>query len=254
MKLIKKPVNLRDIGGYKGQENRKVKKNKLLRSGEIAKLNKKEEENLISNYKLKTIIDFRNEEEKNKLPDSKIENTDYYHIDIMGDINEKNSSYENLIKNVNINTTNKFMKSIYENFITNKNAIIGYQKFIEILLKQKNGSVLFHCHAGKDRTGFAALIILKILGVSEEDIFKDYLITNEMRKAENTNIIYNLKEKGYTKNELESISLALSVDKSYLQSSINKADEIYGSFDNYIIKALKVNKEMKEILTEKYLD
>ena len=47
------------------------------------------------------------------------------------------------------------------------------------LLEAKGQPLLFHCTAGKDRTGFAAAITLRLLGVPEETILEDYLLSND---------------------------------------------------------------------------
>ncbi|HHX69196.1 MAG: tyrosine-protein phosphatase [Miniphocaeibacter sp.] len=253
MTLVERPVNLRDIGGYEGREGKTVKKMTLLRSGEITNITEKDKNILLNNYELRTIVDFRSENEKEEAPDTKINGVDYFHIDILKNNTNGATSLKTFKEEANPEAVNNLMNRTYEDFIVDSGAIAGYRQFIDLLLKQNNGSLVFHCFAGKDRTGFAAAIILNILGVSKENILYDYLLTNKMREKENNRIISKMKELGYKENELKAMDIALNVKEEYLISSINKANELYGSLDGYIENALKVDKEERKFLLEKYL-
>ena len=57
------------------------------------------------------------------------------------------------------------------------NAKTQYKKFFEILLDQNNGTILYHCSAGKDRTGVATALLLSALGVDRETVINDYLLS-----------------------------------------------------------------------------
>jgi hypothetical protein len=57
------------------------------------------------------------------------------------------------------------------------NARTQYKKFFELLLAQNSGALLYHCSAGKDRTGVATALLLSALGVDRETVIKDYLLS-----------------------------------------------------------------------------
>ncbi len=253
MNLVKRPVNLRDLGGYLGKDGKRVKKLSLLRSGEITNISQEDKIVLVDDYRLKTIVDLRSESEKENAPDSIIKNVDYFHIDIMKDDMGKNTSLENFKDNMNEEYISKFMEETYKDFIIDKGAIEGYREFMNLLLKQEEGSLIFHCFAGKDRTGFGAAIILTLLGVSKEDIYHDYMLTNKMRADENNKMISQMKNYGMTDEQVKAMEVALNVEKNYLDASYKTAEENFGSLDNYITEALKMNKEERKYLLEKYL-
>lgn len=77
----------------------------------------------------------------------------------------------------------KAMQKSNHAYFTHKEAIESQKKFLELCRDNKEGSLLFHCKDGKDRTGFMAALILEVLGVKREDIMKDYLMTNIYTKA-----------------------------------------------------------------------
>ncbi|MDE2006103.1 MAG: tyrosine-protein phosphatase [Rhodospirillales bacterium] len=59
-----------------------------------------------------------------------------------------------------------------------------YRAIFDLLADPVGGAVLFHCSAGKDRTGFGAALILTALGVSEADVMEDYLATNRLWRGD----------------------------------------------------------------------
>jgi protein-tyrosine phosphatase len=129
---------------------------------------------------------------------------------------------------------------------------MGYRKFIDVLLNPQ-GALLFHCFAGKDRTGWGAVIILKILGVSDEDIVEDYLATNAGRKAANDQLIEEYRAKGFTDEQLIYLEELMSVKASYLEVAFNIVREKFSTFDNYLAQVLNVTDEEVAKLRRLYL-
>lgn len=76
------------------------------------------------------------------------------------------------------------MVEVYKHFVINKHIRGQYRKFFDLVLTndKENESLLFHCTAGKDRTGFAAILLLDCLGVNSETIVEDYMATNRYLK------------------------------------------------------------------------
>lgn len=254
MKNLIRPVNLRDLGGYLGVDDKRVKNFSLLRSGEVTNISSTEEIMLLEDYKLKTIVDFRSELEITNAPDSEIENTKYFHIDIMKSNSDKTTSLKNFSANMDEESINSYMVNSYRDFIVDGGAVEGYREFFDLLLKQEEGSLLFHCFAGKDRTGFGAALILTVLGVSKDDIYRDYLMTNAMRADENVRILGEMKAHGIPEDKLGVVEIALNVRREYLDMAYDTAVEAYGSLENYIRDAIKLDVEEQKAMVEKYLE
>ena len=72
----------------------------------------------------------------------------------------------------------EWLAGLYIPLVSDEFCLIGYRRFLEILKDNKNGAVLYHCSAGKDRVGVGTMLFLSILGVSKEDLFRDYLFSN----------------------------------------------------------------------------
>jgi len=253
-----KLTNFRDLGGLNGIDNRTVKMNTLLRAGEPVGLCSEDNMILKEFYNLKHIIDFRGIDETLRNPVDNIEGAKYHNFSIFPnhteDKNNKAPSFEELMRNMKIGTGDSFLEDAYINFVTGEQAIKSYRDFIDILLNHKeDGSILFHCFAGKDRSGWAAVIILKILGVSDQDILSDFLKTNLARKDANEIIFNEYRKKGFSEDQMPDLEAVMTVKSQYLIVAFNQIDKLYGSFDDYLKKALKLKEEEIQELRNLYL-
>ncbi len=92
---------------------------------------------------------------------------------------------------------------------------------------------MFHCTAGKDRTGFAAAILLRILGVPQETVMQDYMLSRSYALEARSRDVFILRlTKGKeTAGIVEKLS---GVEAAYLQAAFETIDAEYGSFENYV--------------------
>ena len=100
------------------------------------------------------------------------------------------------------------------------------------LLAAEGKPVLFHCRAGKDRTGFAAAITLRLLGAPPEAIAADYRLSGGYALAalRPTILILRLLRGKTAANVVRELG---SADARYLQAAFDTIDGQYGSFDRY---------------------
>lgn len=238
---MKSLVNFRDIGNIATQDGKRVKSNLFLRSGEVVNINQSDVDRLLNEYKLETIIDLRGKKETEERPDDTLTGVGYVNIDILKDVKGQGASFEDLLKGAG--TADVSMLELYEELVLTDGARRGYQQFLELILNKSKSPILFHCFAGKDRTGMAAAIILKSLNVSDKLIFDDYLKTNEMRKEANQLIVNDLRSKGLTEEQLNEVLVMMNVDKRYLEHSFKIIDKEFGGFEQYITEGLRMPKD-----------
>lgn len=248
---MKTVVNFRDIGNLETKNHTKVKSQHFFRSGEIVNVHQSDVDRLLTDYKLKTIVDFRGEAETKERPDDSIEGIKYVNIDILKDAKEQGASMEELVNSKH--TADVGMMRLYEELILTPGAKKGYQEFLELVISEPDNPMLFHCFAGKDRTGMGAALILSALDVPKEAILKDYLITNVSRRAANDLIIEDLRQKGLTEAQLKEVDILMSVDERYLEHSLTLMKQEYGGINEYITDALNMPKsffnDMKSAFT-----
>ncbi|HCS93352.1 MAG: tyrosine-protein phosphatase [Bavariicoccus seileri] len=246
-------VNFRDLGGLKTASGQTVKSKRILRSGQLVGVSEDDRRTLEKDYQLKKIIDFRSEDEIKREPDDVLEGTTYHHIDIMAGIHTMNASLESMLVSSKEDTVDQAMKKIYEEMITNDTAQRGYNTFITELSLQERGSTLFHCFAGKDRTGVGALLFLSILGVNKQQILGDYLKTNQQRKKANEALIKAMSASFTNPAQAAILETLLSVDQVYLDHSFEIINEKYGSLSYYITNILQISLNEQKALRENYL-
>ncbi|WP_440896359.1 tyrosine-protein phosphatase [Amphibacillus sp. Q70] len=246
-------VNFRDLGGIANKAGKKVKSKRILRSGELVSIAKQDREQLISQYQLKKIIDLRGKEEVRKNPDDLFTGVEYLHIDVMEDIDKNTTSLYDLLKHANVLQVDKAMINVYEQLILDPIAQKGYQAFLQEMIKQEEGAVLFHCFAGKDRTGVGAALLLSLLEVDQELIFEDYLQTNRQRQQANQQILANFSTTIVDPEHKRALERALLVDRMYLESTFATIRKHYNSVPNYVKEALNIDLTEQAYLREKLL-
>ena len=246
-------VNFRDLGGMQTVEGLKVRANRLLRAGEVVKLSEEDLRCLREEYQLRKIIDFRHVSEIEEKPDDEIEGATYLHLDIFKDTMKNMPSHEEMMKQLKPSLANQFMKDANRQFIVSKGARQGYQQFFRSCLENKEGALLFHCTAGKDRTGFGAALLLKTLGVRDEDILEDYLKSATQRQQANQQIIEAAKARGLKGEQLEALGMLMTVKREYLEAAFETIKEEYGDFNTYMKDGLEISEQEMEELRKEYL-
>ena len=248
--MAREITNWRSLGGNVGADGRKIKDGLLFRCGQLYNLTAYQKEQVQNKYQIRRVFDFRGEEERKQYPDYLWSGLDYVVIDVLKDAQVNQASVDEII------SANKQaeedMLTTYEELALQNSAQKGYHQFLLTLINDPVPTA-FHCFAGKDRTGVAAALILKSLGVSDEQIFADYLKTITARKQENQAILDYLKDQ-LTSSQLQDVAVALTVQKSYLERYFKAIKQNYGDFDNYLIKGLDLPLDFKTKMRQIYLE
>ena len=248
--MVREITNWRSLGGNVGADGRKVKGGLLFRCGQLYNLTAYQKEQVQNKYQIRRVFDFRGEEERKQYPDYLWSGLDYVVIDVLKDAQVNQASVDEIISANN--QAEEDMLTTYEELALQNSAQKGYHQFLLTLINDPVPTA-FHCFAGKDRTGVAAALILKSLGVSDEQIFADYLKTIKARKQENQAILDYLRDQ-LTCSQLEDVAVALTVQKSYLERYFKAIKQNYGDFDNYLIKGLDLPLDFKTKMRQIYLE
>ena len=133
------------------------------------------------------------------------------------------------------------MQDTYRGFVRNSS-----QRFAEFfgLLLESNEPTVFHCTAGKDRTGFAAALILHALGVNADEVMRDYLLTNDRLKPL---VVANWSLPPHVVHVLH------RVQPEFLQAAYDAIDADYGGIEAYLREALRLGAAQRQRLRELYL-
>lgn len=250
--------NTRDLGCFVTTDGRQVCPHKLLRSGALTWSSVKDREKLIREYGLKTVVDFRTAVEREEKPDPVLPGVEYICNPIVDEavmgITREEGDQKSAIQRVLEQTggsakgPEQYMQNMYRNFVTSEFSRKQYRKFFEILLKQKEGSVLWHCSAGKDRVGVATALLLSALGVSREQIMIDYMKTNDFGKEDVALLMDRVKPEYRA-----AVRLLFIVEDTFLNSVFEQIDGEYGGMDAFLETEMGLTPDKRDKLRELYL-
>lgn len=262
--------NARELGGYTTEDGKTVKRGVLLRTAKLVNATEEDIARLLSAYHLAVDVDFRGDNEVGRAPDPVMEGVEYLNIHILDDSMGPSEELEAEIaaleaQGVEIDKITEirlFMKyggftdQIYVDFLSSDVGKAGYSRFFQALLAlPEDGAILFHCSQGKDRTGCGAMLILFALGVDEETVMADFMLTNEYNAALIAEERQYLIENGVGEDELETFMKSMDqVFPEFMENAIQWMTEAYGSPLGYITGALGVTDEDIQLLRDHFLE
>lgn len=161
-------VNFRDLGGYRTSDGRRVRWRRLFRADGLSRLSD-DDRSLLRDLRLTTVIDLRTGDEVRERGSFPVDvlPVDYYSLpltDVLPSPEELPSWAEA-----------SFVAARYADMLSGGSAVL--QRSIEILAAPGALPAVFHCSAGKDRTGVLSALILAFLGVPDAVIAEDYALS-----------------------------------------------------------------------------
>lgn len=154
--------NIRDLGGYPTEDGQVTRWRSLIRSGNLHQITPAGQDILVQ-YGLKTVIDLRDEVEVEHSPDVFAQSAAvrYLHLPLSP-------------TNFHVNLAYTRLDELYCEYLRSLQANIGA---IIAAIAESEPGILFHCHAGKDRTGMVSALLLGAVGVPVDSIVDDYVET-----------------------------------------------------------------------------
>lgn len=243
--------NVRDLGTIAVENGQHIRSGILLRGGQMSFATDTDKAKL-AEQGVGLVIDFRTIEEREEKPDPQIAGAANLHLPIFEDVrtgitrgSKGNASIEALLAGGKMTPSDvgRQMEGMYRQFVVDSFANSQYARFVdELIISLEAGrAVYWHCTAGKDRAGFAAAIVLELLGVNREAIVADYLQSNELLVDEVDAIIGMFADKLPLGTDPQALRCFLLADERYLRAAYTAADELYGSFSAFLRDALGVD-------------
>jgi protein-tyrosine phosphatase len=243
--------NFRDIGGYQTEDGRSIKRGILYRSGNLSRLTEKDME-IVNQLGIKRICDLRGLDEIEKFPDPMLDGVIWHHTPILSDevMLGQIGDHSDFAEKLRNTKPGEMLLNLNQNMVSFKQA---FQNVFKVLLKEPDKPLLFHCMAGKDRTGAVAALILRLLGVPRHIIVEDYLYTNETLEQ----MAVNFEEIGY--NNLQDIHQDVLVAlfearAEYINVFLDKIEAKYDNIEFYLTEALGLSGEDISVLKHHLLE
>ncbi|MDN5574930.1 MAG: tyrosine-protein phosphatase [Pediococcus sp.] len=243
-------VNFRELGGYTTQDGRTIKWQKLLRSGDLSRLTAKDVKKL-ANYGLHYDIDLRSPSEASWLKDRLPDNTIYRSYPVYPIAQNDHSD----LPKVPENSDNADYSHPYALMILNPQSQLAFKIMFQDMLKndQPKQSLLFHCAAGKDRTGVAGFLILTALGVDYDTIKQDYILTNIVYSTFDQDTLRKRLQNDKAEEFVNQMNAAFQVQGDTLDVAKQAILDNYGDYGNYFVKAMGLSEADLNDLRRIYL-
>lgn len=218
--------NFRDLGGIKTKDNRYVKWGKIFRSDDLPNLTETDLVYLAS-IPINTVVDFRSQQEINMANDKLPENATYQQLsiepgNIMGGVEDFD------VENVDFD---ELMMEMNRLLVTDSSCVAQYRKFFETLQQENNIPLVYHCTAGKDRTGMASALILYALNVDDEMVMNNYMQSKPFVDEKYASYV----------QRMPNIAPLMTVKPQFLQAGIDQIRKDHGSVENYLTQTLNVD-------------
>ncbi|MDE2333488.1 MAG: tyrosine-protein phosphatase [Rhodospirillales bacterium] len=232
--------NVRDLGGWPTRDGRRVRFGQVFRAARLARITEADTRAL-QGLGLRTVVDLRGADERAKVPNVEHgfnEVTLSIEPSIGPRLREMAESGEGTAEEMRA-----MMARAYAAYAIEWAA--QYRALFTLLLSEQRVPLLFHCTAGKDRTGFGAALILAALGVREEAIREDYLATTRLWVPDE-DVASTLPE--------EAARMLQSVHSSLLGAAFDAIHQWHGTLEAYLLERIGLDTARLEMLRARLLD
>jgi len=240
--------NFRDAGGYATATGEPLHWRRLFRSGHLATLDEQEYA-AVAELDLDLVVDLRRDDERAREPSLLPETVSVLHAAIVPG-SQAHALFDNSSSISDAQTMFDWMCDINRQFVAVQTD--AYRDIFAALLDSGAQRVLFHCSAGKDRTGFAVAMMHLALGVPLEDARADYLLSGQYYDA-----VAELPRarRNYPVDHLpdEAIMPMLRVEAAYLDAALTAIEEAYGSTERYLEQGLALGAREREELRRRFV-
>ena len=232
--------NFRDLGGYAGLQGRPLRWRRLFRSDHLGALTPSDQ-SALAGLGVGRVCDFRGAEERLAAPCA-VPGAVVHALPIEPTVVQRLT--ERLAAGATLSPLEMvgLMQQTYRDFVHHNTPRFA-ALFAHLL--DKDEPLVFHCTAGKDRTGFAAAMILMSLGVPRSVVMEDYLLTNALLKVPP-------QVGSALPDDVRAVLYRVQAD--FLNAALDVVDRDHGGVDAYLTQGLHLGKPERERLAELYLD
>lgn len=236
-------TNFRDLGGYVGHAGRMVRWRKLFRSDHLAGLTPEGLQTLQA-LGVQRSADFRGAYERANEAYA-WDNLTTHALSVEPTVVQKALALVHSGGSLTAHDTVALMQETYRHFVRDNTA--QFAQLFHLLLEHDTPTV-FHCTAGKDRTGWAAALILEALGVARTDIEHDYLLTNQYYQRPTA-----MASRAALAIPQEILDVLWRVQPSFLASAYEVVERDHGGMQAYLTEVMRLGAAEVKELQARYL-
>lgn len=232
-------TNFRDLGGPAGHLGQPVRRGLVYRSDHLGRLSRGDQQRLVD-LGVTHCVDLRGEGERRALP-NRLPGVLVEHLGIeptvLRRVRERLASEQPLGRAEAVS----LMCETYRDFVRLHGGVFGQ---VLTRIAEHRSALVFHCTAGKDRTGMTAALLLGALGVHRDDVMADYLLTNRL---------YRRDPRVEEAAPPEVLEVLWQVQPEFLHTAWRCIDEEYGGLDAYLAGPMGLSAALRLRLRERLL-
>ena len=249
------PVNARDLGGMPAADGRTIRPCRLLRSASLTMATENDMRKLVEEHDLRMIVDLRGPEEASYSPDPIFESVRYIGNPILESRKLGITHEEDILTAARrVNQGHDHMIEVYRKMITDDRALSHFRQAINYALEQREGALVYHCTAGKDRTGLTMALIQMALGVPQDLIIEDYLYSNTCLKKSYDAIMAEVLIKTNDETAIANAHAMCIADQEYIDTALTAMILDCGDYKTFLKERLGLDEAAKEKLKDMYLE
>jgi protein-tyrosine phosphatase len=228
--------NFRDVAGpgYRTVGGKPLRAGVLWRSNELQLID--EDAHLLATLGIDRVFDLRSSYEVEAHPDVPVPGATWQHVEVGGIPPGAGAALADAAGAV------EAMLDVYRRFVTDADARRSFGTLLAALATSSTPQ-LFHCTAGKDRTGWAAALVLRVAGVAPEVVEADYLLTNERSADTRTKYLGQVAEH-LGADRVATFEPTMVADLAYLRAAVEQAEASYGSVEGYLREGLGLDDDL----------
>jgi protein-tyrosine phosphatase len=216
--------NFRDLGGYAARGGRRVRWRRLFRADGLDRLSATDLQHLAT-LRLRTVVDLRTGEEVSRGRIATAGNEVSWHHLPMLDVLPPRDRYKAWVEPAHV-------AAQYLDMVTSGAATVS--SFLQLVCDADRYPLVFHCFAGKDRTGILTALVLGLLGVADDDIAADYALSATAMHRLLAWLRAQYAEGAAELDALESSAAAIvAAEPETMAEFLRQFRRAYGSFEAY---------------------
>jgi protein-tyrosine phosphatase len=250
--------NFRDLGGYETEDGRHVRWGQVYRSGALADLTDADL-NTLDDTGINLVCDLRSDSEVEEEPDPEVGSAEALRLAVTDESTDVQAITDAILagdlSGIGPELLEEGMPAIATEFPE------SWRTLLERLAEEGSRPTIVHCTAGKDRAGWASALTLRALGVPEETVMEDYLLSNEFLAESNAATLDQVRPivagaQGVPEGEvdLSNLEALLTVRPEYLQAAFDAVEEEYGDFETYLLEGIGLDQATLDALRDQLLE